>query len=113
MALDDGIIKIYSTENVAPDGSKPDIRLIIKVQHCFEFEVVGLTRFYAALQANNRIESVAKIWGDKTITSLDICVTEDGSQFKIVQVQHFIDDDGLRKTRLSLERLNDDYKYKN
>lgn len=110
--FDDGILNIYETIDVAEAGKKPDIRLQEKGKHYFQFEVVGYGRYYTALQVNHKIDANVKIWQDTTISTLDLCVLEDGLQYRIIQIQHFTDDDGLRKSRLSLERLNDEYKYK-
>ena len=40
--------------------------------------------------------------------AMDICILEDGLQYKCAFVQHVMDD-GLKITRITLERLKEDY----
>lgn len=109
MTFDDGIVTIYRLENKAKKGDMPDMKLFYKSSYHFSFEELGLTRYYTALSAKQLIESVIAIYLDRSILTNDIATMEDGTQFKIVMVQHPMDDDGLRYTRLSLERINDSY----
>ena len=44
MTLDDGILKVYSVENVAEPGMKPVYGLKFKSEHFFAFETVGIQR---------------------------------------------------------------------
>ena len=46
-------------------------------------------------------------WND--ISALDICVLEDGRQYKLAMIQPTTDENGLRVTKLSLERLGENY----
>ena len=108
MTFDDGILTIYEVNNTAEPGNKPQIGLVKKSQHYFGLETVGINRYYTALQAKQQIETLVHIWQDRQIHSQDICVLEDGEQYKIVMVQH-TDIDGLRVTKLSLERIVEEY----
>lgn len=112
MTFDDGILTIYKTENIAEPGAKPVIGLVQKDQYYFSFGDIGITRYYTAMQAKQQIEQVVNIpgWGD--VSTLDICVLEDGRQYRIVMRQPTHDDDGLRITRLSLERMDESYAVK-
>ena len=80
----------------------------LKSKHCFGFETVGISRYYTALQENVQVSDVVHIWEDRKITSMDICILEDGLQYKCAFVQHVMDD-GLKITRITLERLKEDY----
>lgn len=113
MTFDDGILSIYKTVNTAEVGMKPKLELELKDRHYFGFDNIGITRYYTALQANQQISSVVNIpdWGD--ISVLDICVLEDGQQYKIAMRQPTMDEDGLRITKLSLERVDEEYAFKN
>lgn len=106
--FDDGILTIYSVGNAARAGEKPRSVLRLKSQHYFSFMTVGAIRYYEAKQAMNDISDMVRIWEDRDITTLDICVLEDGNQYKCAQVQHVVED-GLRQTQISLERLNEEY----
>lgn len=109
MTFDDGILKIYKLENTALKGDKPNEKLVYKSSHYFAFEDLGITRYYTALSNNQLIESVVGIHLDRSICVLDIAKMEDGSLFRIVMIQHPTNKDGIRYTRLSLERLKDEY----
>lgn len=107
--FDDGILTIYSVENIAEPGSMPVTGLVEKAKYYFGYETVGINRFYTALQANRQIESVVHIPGWNDIGATDVCVLENGNQYIMPQIQPTLDDDNLRITRLSLERVSQEY----
>lgn len=108
MLFDDGILKIYSLENIAQPGEKPKQKLKYKSSHYFGFETVGINRYYVAKQANVQVSDIIHVWLDRTIRVTDICILEDGLQYKCAQVQH-VEEDGLRITKITLERLGESY----
>ena len=107
--FDDGILTIYSVENIAEPGDMPVTGLVEKASFYFGYETVGINRFYTALQVNRQIESVVHIPGWNDIGATDICVLENGKQYAMPQIQPTLDDDNLRITRLSLERVGQEY----
>ena len=107
--FDDGVLKIYSVENTADPGDMPVTGLVEKASFYFGYETVGISRFYTALQANRQIESVVHIPGWNDIGATDVCVLENGNQYIVPQIQPTLDDDNLRITRLSLERVSQEY----
>lgn len=109
MTFDDGILKIYRTENISEPGMKPVTGLKYRSSHPFGYEAVGINRYYTAMQANIQISELVHIWQDRDITSKDICVMEDGLQYRCQFVQHTENEDGLRITKITLERLNEEY----
>lgn len=109
MTFDDGILTIYKTENIGEPGMKPVVGLVEKDRYYFGFDTLGINRYFTALQAKQQIECVVNIPGWDDIMATDICELEDGSQFRIVMRQPTMDEDGLRITKLSLERLGDKY----
>lgn len=112
MTLDDGIIRIYSLVDTAYNGEKPNLQLSDTcTRHCFSYETVGFHRFYTAMEAKQRVDDVVRIYQDRMIRAdQNIAELEDGTQFKIILVQHMLDEDGLRITKLTLERMeNDEY----
>ncbi len=113
MTFDDGILKIYEIENVSENGKKPEKMLVKKSEHYFGFETLGIRRYFTALQAQRKIESVVNVPGWNAIVATDICVMEDGCQYKMAMVQLTKDEDDLKITKLSLERLGEDYDFKN
>ena len=110
MTFDDGIVRIYTITNTAEDGKKPVKGLTYVESFYFGYDTLGINRYYTALQANQQIESVINISGWNTIAARSsVAVMEDGSQFLIQMVQPMLDEDGLRITKLSLERINQNY----
>lgn len=110
MTFDDGIVKIYVIQNVADEGDKPREALVLYKSFFFGHSDLGINRYYTALQAHQQIESVINVQGwERFNPAIHIAVMEDGSQFRIQMVQPMLDNDGLRITRLSLERINDEY----
>lgn len=107
--LDDGILLLYTMENVAGDGMKPRYELKRKSRHFFGYETIGVQRHYAALAARSKISNLVKIWEDRDVEPTDICILEDGKQYKVTLVQHMRDEDGLRISKLTLERLEEEY----
>lgn len=110
--FNDGILTIYRTENIGDPGMKPVVGLVKKERYHYGFDTLGFNRYYTALEAKQQIESVVNIpgWGD--IRATDICELENGDQFKIALRQPTLDDDGLRITKLSLERVDEKYAIK-
>lgn len=105
MTYNDGILTIWQTKNIAPAGAKPKDGLIQKFKSFFRFDVVGLNRYYTALNANQQIDNVVAVPDWQEILINDICTLEDDNQYVIRTVQHEIASDGLKETRVSLERL--------
>lgn len=111
MTFDDGEIRIYKITNGAASGKKPNPVLSGRPQeHCFSYGELGVTRYYTALKADQIIEDMISIpdwwWFD---VNAHVAVKEDGSQFRIRMAQRTTDEEGLQITRLTLERIGDEY----
>ncbi len=113
MTFDDGILNIYTMNNVADRGEKPRYMLSLKSQHYYDYDTLGINRYYTALQANQQIEAVVNIpdW-HFDININDICTLENGFQYQIRMIQPELDESNLRVTKLSLERLSENYDIK-
>lgn len=118
MTFDDGIVGVYELTQVKVPGKMPTEGLSLKERFYFGYETLGINRYYTALQANQQIEAVISIPGWNTIkanTHIAVIADPDGlldstcDQYRIVMVQPTTDEDGLRITRLSLERIGDGY----
>lgn len=109
MTFDDGILTIYTVTNTAQPGQMPVEGLEEKEKYYYGFDTLGINRYYTALQAQQQIEAVVNVpgWGD--IAATDVCALDNGDQFRIVMRQPAMDDNGLRITKLSLERINEKY----
>lgn len=110
MTFDDGIVRIYSVKNKAEPGNKPKEQLKYKENFCFGYEKIGLTRHYNAAAADEKVDEVIHIHQDRNIHAKDIAIMEDDMQYKINFVQHGEDEDGLRISILSLERIGEEYR---
>ena len=110
MTFDDGIVGVYAIASGKDASGKPTKGIRLKEQFYFGYDVLGVNRYYTALQANQQIEAVLNTpgWNDVS-AGKDIAVLEDGTQFTIQMVQKQMDEDGLRITKLSLERLTKSY----
>lgn len=108
MTFDDGILKIYRTENVAEAGAMPVEKTMLKSEHYFGFDVLGYSRYYTALQAQQNISLVVNIpdWHD--ISVLDLAEMEDGCRYIVRMHQPMKDENGLNITKLTLERVVQD-----
>ena len=107
MTFDDGILKIYRTENTAGPGRMPQETETLLSEHYFRYDVLGFSRYYTALQANQSVSAVVNIpeWHD--IAVLDIAELEDGRRYRIRLCQPMKDENGLDMTKLTLERVMD------
>lgn len=118
MTFDDGIVGVYEiTETIVP-GKQPQEGLNLSERFFFSYDTLGINRYYTALQANQEISAVINIPGWNTIQAnkniaiiadADGYIEADTPQYRIVMVQPMTDEYGLRITRLSLERIGDNY----
>ncbi len=108
MTFDDGLVGIYKLEDIATPGDMPAKRLV-KYTDCFFGErVVGYGRQYAAKGVNEQIDMLIRVWQDRKIRTGMIAIIEK-EQFRIDNVQHMLDEDGLKVSDLTLARLEDFY----
>lgn len=112
MTFDDGVIKIYSIDNIAKPGEIPAEGLVFYRSFCFSYLSLGVTRYYEALKANQNIESVICVYYDQALNTNQIAVMEDGAQYKIRMIQQDRDENGIRIMKISLERSGEQYEYK-
>lgn len=114
---DAGICTICNLSNDAEQGNMPKEKLEPKDSSFFEERTVGYNRQYAAMGANERIDMLIRIWRDATIhigmyavlTEYEGQENEKGDQYRIINVQHLLDDDGLKVTDLTLSRMDQLY----
>lgn len=107
MTFDDGVLKIFRTENASGKGEMPVERNVFLSEHYFCWDILGYSRYYTALQANQNISAVVNIpeWHD--ISPLCRVEMEDERQYLIRMVQPMTDENGLHITKLTLERIGD------
>lgn len=114
---DAGLVTICTLDDMADPGNMPDEKLNPLSQHYFEERSVGYNRQYAAMGVNERVDMLIRIWREPTVrigmyallTDYEGQVNENGDQYRIDNVQHLLDDDGLKVTDLTLYRMDELY----
>lgn len=114
---DAGLVTICTLDDMAEPGNMPDEKLNPLSQHYFEERSVGYNRQYAAMGVNERVDMLIRIWREPTVrigmfallTEYEGQVNENGDQYRIDNVQHLLDDDGLKVTDLTLYRMDELY----
>lgn len=118
MTFNDGIVGVYELTEIIVAGEMPTEGLSEIDRFYFGYDNLGISRYYTALQAKQEIESVINVPGWNTIkanTHIAVIAKNNGEidstcdQFRIVMVQPTTDEDGLRITKLSLERIGENY----
>lgn len=109
MLLDDGILWTCSLTNAATKGSMPKKKLQKVTEYCYGERIVGYGRQYAAKGVNEQVDMLVRIWQDRSIRIGMYALVNDEEQFRIDNVQHLTDEDGLKVTDLTLRRVDDLY----
>ncbi len=86
--FNDGVVTFYLVSNTAAAGSKPNETLTYKQSLRYMERTVGITRYYAAKQANVRVDYVLRCQKRRDISTQNIAVPNDGKQYRIIQVQY-------------------------
>lgn len=110
--FDSGVVQVCALTNTAAPGAMPVEALTVLDTLRFEERTVGMTRYYAAQGVNQRVDLLIRVWFCPAAQGGGYAVLTDSSfdgQYRILQVQHRLDADGLRVTDLSLSRLEDNY----
>lgn len=109
--MDSGVITIYAVENAGERGGHVQRRCTQRgLPEYFEDRVVGLNRYYAARQANVTADRLVRIWRRDDVSPQDVATIQGTTGFfRIRQVQHVDNEDGLPCTDLTLERLVEHY----
>lgn len=110
--FDDGIVEIKSEESIQEPGNMPKQELVTKSRHFFGERTVGYGRQYAAKGVNEQVDRLIRVWEDRSIRiGMQAVITELNvtEQYRIDNVQHLLNDDGLKVTDLTLRRLEDLY----
>ena len=110
MTFDDGILTVYRPQNTAGPGDKPVPGLTFIGRHYYGISSLGVTRYYAAMQAGQDVSAVVAVPGWNDIVTNDVIVLDDGRKYGAEMVQPETDGFGLRVQRLTLGVLGVDYK---
>lgn len=109
MTFDDGILSVYRPQNTAGPGDQPQPGHIFKGRYYYGFASLGVTRYYAAMQAGQDVSAVVAVPGWNDIVTNDVIVLDDGRQYWAEMVQPETDEFGLRIMRVTLGVLSVDY----
>lgn len=89
--FNDGIVRIYSVQDVAAPGYAPVERADFKALLPYAERVVGIRRFYEAKQNQTRVERVLRVQDTGLVSNLDQAQTEDLVTYRVDLVQHVPD----------------------
>lgn len=104
----EGFLTVYDLRNIAQQGLMPKEVLVEVCDAYFGDRTIGVTRQYAALGADRRIDRLVRIWEDNRVTTGQYVIIN-GAQYRIDMLQGLHDDDGLSVMDLTLIRLEDNY----
>lgn len=109
MTFDDGILTVYRPQNTAGPGDKPVPGLKFIGRYYYSISSLGVTRYYAAMQAGQDVSAVVAVPGWNDIVTNDVIVLDDGRKYRAEMVQPETDAFGLRIMRITLGVLSVDY----
>lgn len=110
--MDAGHVAICGLIETNEPGSMPTFSLSVVSEADFEERTFGMARQYAAKGVNEQIDLLARIWRDPLVRIGMYAVISESDyngQYRITDVRHQTDDDGLKVTDITLSRLNDFY----
>ncbi len=105
----EGKLTVYNLKNTAEKGLMPQEKLVPVCEEFYGERTIGVTRQYAALGADRRIDMLVRIWRNDDVTPGQYVIPDDGHQYRIDLVQYNTDEDGLKVSDLTLIRLEDNY----
>lgn len=83
-----GLVTIYDVEDLAEPGYAPDNDLVPKAKLRYEEQRVGVTRYYAAQQANSDVDKVIRVPASAVeVLAKDAARLQDGILYRIDFVQ--------------------------
>lgn len=110
--MTEGLAQLYILEDVSDPGGIPKQKLVKICDDYYTEQRVGVTRLYAALGANQRIDELVRIHNESDMPEAEgrqaeYIVLEDGKQYRIAATQKVIGEDALDLTLERLESLYD------
>lgn len=105
MLLGDGITTLYRQKDSSAAGGMPSYTWTAYWKSFFGEKTVGVNRYYTAQAHNDQIDMLIEVQRNREISAATDRAEIDGVFYRITQVQHVIDSDGLPMTDLALERI--------
>lgn len=84
----DGIVTIYDVGNAGGAGFRPIKEITEKHVLRYQERTVGVTRFFEAMAAQERVDRVIRIPRCGELTTDQVAALPGGKQYTIVQVQY-------------------------
>lgn len=111
LPFNDGIVDIYTVENVAFLGDAVSEKLTKYNRYRYKNQTVGMSRYFEAMQNNVMVSLVILIPTiDGNISTQNVAVIG-GKQYVILQVQR-IDDARPPHLKLTLSEVEENYEFK-
>lgn len=85
--FNDGLVTVYEQTDTAAPGYQPQPVLEKKVALRYEERKLGIQRYYAAAQNQQRVERVLRVPKTAIVNAQDVAITEDGRKYRIELVQ--------------------------
>lgn len=105
ISFDSGIVHLYRKVNTATPGNMPSAELKYTVTLRFHRKTVGISRFYTAMQQNQKIDEVIRCPLVSSVSVNDIAeLPPENTKYLVRQVQ-YPEDTALPVMDLALERL--------
>lgn len=87
-SFNDGIVNIFTVEDMAEPGYQPKEKLTPLVSLKYENRRVGIERYYSARQNQTEVQRVIRVpHSGMKITNRNKAITEDGAEYRIDLVQ--------------------------
>lgn len=117
MLLDAGTLTVWRGDNSSPPGGMPALSYQQIWGGAYGEKTVGVTRFYNAMQAGDRVDAVVQTQRTYNLRAAEDLVLlfpyshREEKAYRITQLQQVTDEDGNPRTELSLERTEIDADY--
>ena len=112
MIFDSGLVTVCTLLNTAEPGKMPKEALSPVLSAYYGERTVGYGRYYEARGVNEQVDMLIRIWRTTAARIGMYAVlsqSENDGQYRITNVQQMLDEDGLKVTDLSLQRMDDLY----
>ncbi|MBR3361218.1 MAG: hypothetical protein IKG39_07755 [Lachnospiraceae bacterium] len=105
-----GILTMYKLQNIAEPGLRPKEKLVELCKAYYNERTVGVTRAYAAMSANQRIDMLVRCSKTEVPIDAEYVILEDGLQYRIsLKQKHGLDCDlTLVRQEAMLDVINAD-----